>query len=211
MTETEETYPGPFVVDDTTVPDAKGITKAVAARMLAEPGFDYATASNFWRNTATRGLLHPYRRQMAAARPHFLYQFDQVFIAAVLHRMSEAGFTGEEVFAFAAMSLNGFNVLDLISQSDLDAGKPVPKSPVRNPASWVAANYAGGWRGFDFEFCTFRHKESGQLMHLGRVHHRDTATGTDWHLGKDWTRRSVWALELDPIMEHLTRDLPKGN
>ncbi len=211
MTDLEETYPGPFVVDDTTVPDARGITKALAARALAEPGFDYATASNFWRNAATRGLLHPYRRQMAAARPHFLYQFDQVFIAAVLHRMSEAGFAGEEVFTFAALALNSFQPLDLVSQADLDAGMSVPNPNVRNPASWVCANFMAGQRGFDFEFATFRHKDTGQTLHLGRVHHHETASGTDWHLGKEWTRRSVWAIELDPILVHLTRDLPKGN
>jgi hypothetical protein len=184
MTDLEESYPGPFVVDDTTVPDAKGITKALAARALAEPGFEYDKAVVWWKNTVARGLLHPYRRQVSASRPHFLYRFDQVFIAAVLHRMSQA---------------------------DLDAGKPVPTPNVRNPASWVIANYTRGWRGFDFEFATFRHKDSGQSLTMGRVHHRETASGTDWHLGKDWTRRSVWALELDPIMEHLTRDLPKGN
>lgn len=211
MTDLEETYTGPFVVDDTTVPDAKGITKALAARALAEPGFEYEKASNFWRNAATRGLLHPYRRQVAAARPHFLYRFDQVFIAAVLHRMSEAGFAGDEVFTFAALSLNSFQVLDLISQAELDAGKPVPPATVRNPASWVAANFMAGQRGFDFEFCTFRHPTTGQVMHRGRVHHGETATGTDWHLGSEWTRRSIWALELDPILVHLTRDLPKGN
>jgi len=206
-----ETYPGPFVVDDTTVPDAKGITKALAARALAEPGFEADKAAVWWKNTVARGLLHPYRRQVSAARPHFLYRFDQVFIAAVLHRMSEAGHAGEEVYASAALALNSFQILDLMTQADLDTGKPVPVSNARNPACWVIANYSGGWRGFDFEFCTFCHKTTGQVLNLGRVHHRETASGTDWHLGAEWTRRSVWAVELDPIIAHLTRPKPKAH
>ena len=52
--ESEDTYAGPFVVDDTTAPDIMGITKVMAARALAEPGFPQHKASVWWKNTVAR-------------------------------------------------------------------------------------------------------------------------------------------------------------
>lgn len=208
--ETEDTYPGPNVVDDTTAGDTMGITKAVAARVLEEPGFDYAKATSWWKNTVARGLIHPYRRNVAAPRPTFLYRADQVAVAAVLHRMNEAGFAGEGLFQRAAASLNVFSALDLMTAEDFEAGKK-PIFPDRNPIAWALNSYAGGARGFVFEFCAFRGKDSGALDHRGRVLQEIDGrvfTGTNWHLPQEqWTRRSIWNLQLDPILKRVAETL----
>lgn len=209
--DTEDAYGGPFAVFDTAGPDQTGITKAAAARALAEPGFEYDKAAIWWKNTAARGLIHPYRRQVSAPRPHWLYRADQVLVAAVLHRMSEAGFAGDAVYQKAALALNVFNALDLMTQEDLDAGKAFPKPPARNPAAWVLSAFLAGQRGFNFELVTFRHETRGSENQAGRVIHEPTGMGTDWHMGREWVRRSIWALELDPIMSHICRDKPLAN
>lgn len=203
----EDTYAGPFVIDDVKLSDTKGITKAVAARVLEEPGFDYAKATSWWKNTVARGLIHPYRRNVAASRPTFLYRADQVAVAAVLHRMSEAGFAGEGLFQRAAVSLNDFSVADVMDVADFEAGK-TPVFPDRSPAAWALNAYSRGAREFFFEFCTFRGKDSGALDHRGRVIHAGSLMGTDWHLPKkDWTRRSHWNLQLDPILKRVAETL----
>jgi len=200
----EETYAGPFTVDDGP-DDKRGITKAVASRALAEPGFDAGKASNYWRNAASRGLLHPYRRKVSAKRPHFLYHPEQVLICGILIRMSEAGFTGEGIFARAASALQAFSVRDVLSPEQITAGEK-PNFPCRNPASWAFRNYLAGHRGFTFELVAFRREDSGFLDHRARLIQYPSAEGTDWHMGPEWKRRSVWALDLDPILEHLTRE-----
>lgn len=208
--ETEDTYPGPNVVDDSTDRNAMGITKAVAARVLEEPGFDYAKAVSWWKNTVARGLIHPYRRNVAAPRPTFLYRADQVVVAAVLHRMNEAGFAGDDVYHKAAGSLNGFSALDLMTAEEFEAGKK-PVFPDRNPVAWALNSYADGARGFVFELCAFRGKGTGVLDHRGRVIQEvdgHVFTGTNWHLPQeDWTRRSIWNLQLDPILKRVAETL----
>lgn len=197
MTDEPETYAGPFTVDDGP-DDKRGITKAVAARALAELGFDLGKCSNYWRNAASRGFLHPYRRNISAKRPHFLYHPEQVLICATLIRMTEAGFTGEGIFARAASALQMFSIRDGLT--------PEQMKDLRNPASWAFRNYLAGQRGFTFELVSFRREDSGFLDHRARLVRYPEAEGTDWHMGPEWVRRSVWAVELDPIMDHLTRE-----
>lgn len=203
----EDTYAGPLVVDDVNVSDTRGITKAVAAHMLEEPGFDYAKAKSWWKNSVARGLIHPYRRNVAAPRPTFLYRADQVAVAAVLYRMSEAGFAGEGLYQRAAGSLNEFSALDLMTAEEFHAGKK-PVFPDRSPVAWALNAYSRGSREFFFEFAAFRGKDSGVLDHRGRVIHAATQIGTDWHMPKtDWTARSHWTLQLDPILKRISAAL----
>lgn len=197
-TETEiETYGGPFAIDDVTEPDRMGITKAVAARALAEAGWPYKQASIFWRNAVARGLLHPYRRQMAAARPHFLFRPEAVLTAAVLMRLNEAGFAGDAVMQRASLALSAWRAEDFP-----DGDRP----PMRNPGSFVIGAYMGGFRGFGFELVTARHKDSGLLEQHARVRHIPTNTGTDFHIRPEFIRRSLFVFDLDSILEHIFRD-----
>lgn len=203
-----ETYGGPFFVPDVPA-DENGITTAQAARALSHPGFDAKQASDLWHNRLRAGQLTPYNRQRSGRRAH-LFRSDQILTAAIYQRMSECGFQGSEpgdAFHAAFLALTAWNTDDLG-----DNPKPAPR-----PSAWVFRGYLSGARNFGFELISMRNtKGRGDLKFAARVRHYDfesnNSVGTNfWNPGPTWERRSLFALELDPIMAHLTREKPVVN
>lgn len=205
MTSTpEEFYGGPFFVPEVPA-DENGVTTAQAARALSHPGFDASQATDLWHNRLRAGQLTPYSRQRAGRRAH-LFRADQILTAAIYQRMAECGYSGDAYHA-AFRALTSWSADDLGGQQ-----KPAPM-----PSSWVFRGYLSGARNFGFELISMRNtKGRGDLKFAARVRHYDfesnNSVGTSfWNPGESWERRALFALELDPIMAHLTREKPVVN
>ena len=207
MTDETETYGGPFIVPESDEIDI-GITTDKAARALAEAGLDRAAASAFFRNQMTAGRLHPYSRLRTDKRRPYLFRSDQVLNAAIFHRMTEAGLAGEAVFHTAGRALNSWNLVDDLggNPEDIDAGI-LPEPPAPTPSAAIFRRHLVGLRGHQFEIATYRDSNFGTVAHSARLRHAPTNAGTTFHFwGPDFVLRSVFALELDPILAHIVRE-----
>lgn len=184
-------------------PDELGVTTDHAARALAHAGFDKSQAVKFWQARIAAGQVKPYGRRKSDARRTYLFRAEQVLVTAILHRLAECGLTGEPI-AVASRELGRWNLDHLEGQ----------EPPAPNPAAWVLRGYLEGHRNFGFELATIRNTTGrGDLKFTARVRHYDlesnNSVGTSfWNPGESWERRSLWVLDLDPILEHITRDKP---
>lgn len=199
-----EEYGGPFHVPEVDA-DEKRITTDKAARALAEAGLPIDKASVYFRNLTRAGLVHPYSRQKTGKKAYY-FKPDQVLIAAVLWRLSEAGLSGEELRRTASRAMHTWRAEDLgMSKEDVRAGAfpPVPSSP----ALATLGAYLDGKRGFAFQLFTQRNRKSGDLWQAARI--------GDGHLslqqGEDWEVRSAFTLDLDNVLAHLTRPKERAN
>lgn len=208
MTSTEDRdpeYGGVFFIPEE-APDELGVTTEQAARALAHVGFDAKQAAKFLRNRVADGYVTPYGRRRSDKRRSYLFRAEQVLVTAILHRLAECGLTGEPMAA-AGRHFLGWNL------NDLDGQEP----PAPNPAAWVMRGYLQGHRNFGFELATIRNTTGrGDLKFTARVRHYDfesnNSVGTSfWNPGESWERRSLWVLDLDPTLEHITRDKPVVN
>ncbi|APZ54100.1 hypothetical protein [Salipiger abyssi] len=208
-----EEYGGFLHVPEVDADEAK-ITTDKAARSLAEAGLPVDKASVYFRNLTRAGLVHPYSRQKTGKKAYY-FKPDQIVIAAVLWRMAEAGIAGEELRKAASQAasraMSTWRAEDLgMTQEDMQAGRfpLVPSSPAL--AALVA--YIQGRRGFSFELMTQRNRKTGDLWHSARI---GNANGgfTNFTLQKhdDWENRSVFALDLDNVLAHLTRPREVAN
>lgn len=199
----QEIYGGPFYIPDAPA-DEKGLRVSDIARALAEPGFDIRQASTFIHTLLAAGRIRPYGRTRADKRQAHLFRADQVLIAAIQHRMIEAGIVAGPALQAATLSLDSWNDADL---------PPDGERPAPNPAAWVMRGYLSGFRDFGFEMIAVRNVGTedkpgrGQLVHRARVRHLPSNSGTSFHMpGHGWVRRSVFALDLDVILGHITRE-----
>jgi hypothetical protein len=208
MTE-NETYGGPLFVPEIDA-DASKIQTDQAARILAEPGFPITRASAYFRNLAAAGLIHPYSRQPSGKRAYY-FRPDQLVIAAVLSRMSEAGIAGEKQRHSASLALSAWNDKDLAQMKEESPLSEIEGVP-RSPAMWALVEHMSGKRNLSFEQVTLHSNKSGQKTYSSRVRSIDPRIKDDKGKGTNfisqpegWVRRSVFALDLSDVLSHLTR------
>lgn len=203
MTE-EETYGGPRYVPQ--IDGERGmIVTEEAARALAEPGFPIKKASVFFRNLAIGGYVHPYSRQRSGKRAYY-YKPDQVVIAAILHRMGQAGLNGEEQRRAASQALSSAN-LDAMGMTPGDM-ETAPPGALMPPAMKVLLGYLQGQRNFCFELATQRDTKRGDVLHTARVRQAgnpEATFGSMFIIQPGSVIDSVYAVDLDPVLAHLTR------
>lgn len=181
--------------------DMKGITTDAAARALAQAGLPLRKASEFFRNCAAAGLIHPYTRLRTGKKP-YLYRADQLVIAAVLHRVAEAAIGDRGLRYRVSTTLNAWDRDDISETFD---------GP-RSPAAWAVYEYLQGKRGFSFELRTLRHREKGSLDFACRLARAETNEGTNFRRDPEtWEVRSAWVTSIDDILSHLTRPREVAN
>jgi len=200
MTPETETYGGPLFVPD--VDNGRGWQTDDLARAIAEPGLPLESARALIRNLTSSGRLHPYGRGRADKRRPYLYRPDQALVAAVCHRLSEAGISDGSAAAATDLCLNSW-------QAD-DIGGVSAKPPAPTPAAAIMVRHLAGKRGHQFELLTFRNAMNGKVAHSARLRHVPSQSGTTLHLwGPDYVPRSTLVVGLDSILDHICRDKAK--
>ena len=196
-------YGGPLFVPEVD-PDETKLTTEKAARSLEEAGFPFANASNYFRNLSRAGLVHPYSRQKTGKKAYY-FKPDQIVIAAVLWRLSEAGLSGEDLRRTVSRALHSWRLEDLgLTPEEYRSAErpPIPSSP----ALAALVEYLEGRRGFSFELMAQRNRKTGDLWQAARIGNANgNFTNFDLQKGDDWETRSIFALDLDNVLAHLTR------
>lgn len=197
-----ESYGGPKFVPEINA-DVGKIQTDQAARTLAEPGFPIDRASAYFRNLMAAGLIHPYSRQPNGKRAYY-FRPDQLVVAAILNRMSDAGIAGEKQRHAASLALQSWRNEDLKrTEADIQSGALL--SVPRSPAMWALIQHIQGVDGLNFEMLTWHNPKTGQKRFSARVRNID-GNGTNFLVpGENWVRRSVFAIALDDVLAHLTR------
>ena len=191
-------YGGPLFVPEVD-PDEKKLTTEKVARSLEEAGFPFSNASNYFRNLSRAGLVHPYSRQKTGKKAYY-FKPDQIVIAAVLWRLSEAGLSGEELRRTVSRALNSWRLEDLgMTPEEYRSTErpPIPSSPAL--AALVA--YLDGKRDFAFQVFTQRNRKTGETWQDARIGEGHVTL----QKGEDWETRSVFTLDMDLVFAHLTR------
>lgn len=191
-------YGGPLLIPDVEADDAFGLKIGRMADLLREPGRDARSLSNQLRYFAQNDLIRPYGRVGTGRTAHNLYSVDQLLVAAVLARIVEFGTADADPLRMASLVLQSW------STNDIGDGPP----PARSPAMWIIKHHLAGIDGWTFQLGTFRHRTGGNRELRGRIQNGLTKEGTAFKIGdaKEWEQRSVFALDLKPILDRLFGD-----
>ncbi len=199
-----EEYDGPFNVSEVD-PDETKITTEKAARSLAEAGLPAAKASVYFRNLMRDGLVHPYSRQKSGKKA-FYFKPDQIVIAAVLWRLSEAGLSGEDLRRTVSRALHTWRLEDLGMTPEEFASPERPPIPT-SPALATLVAYIDGKRDTAFQLFTQRNRKTGDTWQDARIGEGHVIL----QKGDDWEVRSVFTLDMDLVFAHLTRPRETAN
>lgn len=131
----------------------------------------------------------------------------------------EAGVEGSPITLAERRTLSFANrkiILGSTPMEDLDKVKgdmpfSANESVPRSPAMWALMEHLSGKRNLSFEMVTLHHTEHGQKYFTARVRNTD-GIGTNFtEQNEKWVRRSVFALDMNDALAHLTRARPVAN
>jgi hypothetical protein len=167
------------------------------ATALADRPADVKDVTVQLRHYLVKGYIVPKARREDDGRGTHLFKGDQVVVAAVLRRMAEIGLSGAAVYEAAARALTAWHLTEEEFVATGRRGYPF------SPAGWVLTTALGGDLDFSFELTVARHRQSGHVLHTGRVRHVKMGEGSNFAPMEGYDRRSVFATDLKPILEKL--------
>lgn len=191
-------YGGPLLIPTVESEDALGFKIGRMSDVLREPGRDASSLANQLRYFAQNDLIRPYGRVGSGRTAHNLYSVDQILVAAVLGRIVEFGTSDTDPLRMSSLVLQSWSTNDIGDNA----------APARSPAMWIIKHHLGGIDGWTFQLATFRHRGNGNREMRARVQNGLTKEGTIFRIGdpKEWEQRSVFALDLKPILDRLFGD-----
>lgn len=198
--ETDE-YSGPLLIPTGESDDAFGFKIGKMADLLREPGQEASYRANQLRYFAQNDLIRPYRQIGGGRTAHNIYAVDQILIAAVLARVLEFGTSDTAPLRMSSLVLQSWN------KGDIGDGP----APARSPAMWIIKHHLANIDGWTFQLATFRHRGNGNRELRARIQNGLTKEGTKFRIGdlKDWEQRSVFAIDLKPVLDRLFGDKEK--
>lgn len=190
----ENDYGGPLFIPNVEE-DGRGFKIGKMAELLREPGIDSKYLANQLRYFGQQGLLIPYGQVGSGRTAHNLYAADQLLIAKILGRIVEFGTSDTMPLHYSAVVLQHWD------RGEFGDKEPPPGSP----AMWIIKGHLSGLDGFTFQLATFRSNKTGNRQMRARIQNAHTKEGTEFHIGdpKVWEQRSVFVLDLKPILARL--------
>jgi len=187
-----------------------GFSTAMIADKIREGAMNRDRLIAQVRNFAKANYIHPYAILTTDERRPYLYRPSQVFVAAIIKRLIDHGFSDKLVLNAAALELNAFNP----DKWPDGPGKlrSIPGREAGSPAEFLIDQSVTGVDGWALEIGSFRNPDVDRSEVRVRLRNAYAKTGDGKRIGTEYlqpegaTLRMMSIMDLSPILESLFGD-----